>query len=454
MDIYDILTTIFKFLSIKQIGRVITVSKLFNDVIKTNIWDHAILIVRNGKYLSHLTKNLKISKLYIADRLTNDQILNMDISNITFLDLTDCRPITDACIEYLSKSNIKYLNISFCRITDIGLKYLSLIKTLYLDGCDISDNGIKVLKCVESLSLAYCMKISCSTIEYLSELTSLNLSYCNINDENLKYISSKLKFNLKLKKLNLSRCKNITSAGLKYLTMINSLDLEGCENISDIGINSLISIKSLDLSYCKQITDEGLKYLSCIESLNLAYCDKISDKGIKQLYSLKKLNIINCNKITDIGLQYLTNLRKLEFSCSEEITVNSIKNLTNIQELTYGECHNLTDGDTCTNGVDKGFAYLINLRKLSCSNCFCDIDFEDFTSLRELKLYCYRYWLGIKNLTQLTTLKVNNCHVLIDDIKNLSNLTRLDIMDSYNYGFTIDDINKLYLPLLEEVNID
>ena len=75
---------------------------------------------------------------------------------------------------------------------------------------------------------------------------------------------------------------------LRGLTKLEKLDLSRCDQITDAGLvhlKGLTNLEKLDLSYCYQLTDAGLahlKGLTNLEKLDLSWCD-ITDAGLAHL---------------------------------------------------------------------------------------------------------------------------------------------------------------------------
>ena len=131
----------------------------------------------------------------------------------------------------------------------------------------------------------------------LFEKINLDLSHSNITDKDLGLVIKK--YQGRLNSLNLSKCPNITNAGLKHIATLQnltSLNLVGCRLITDAGLTHIATLKnltSLNLGWCKRITDAGLTHIATLKnltSLYLAWCRQITDAGIKKLQDLKQFN--------------------------------------------------------------------------------------------------------------------------------------------------------------------
>ncbi|WP_342270094.1 leucine-rich repeat domain-containing protein [Rickettsia endosymbiont of Orchestes rusci] len=159
-------------------------------------------------------------------------------------------------LEYLNKhSEITNLDLSFCRgITDESIKAIAASKNLEnitnlkLTGCDkITDESIKAIAASENFR----------------NITNLDSSLCNgITDESIKAIAASENFK-NLTNLKLTSCYNITDKGLEALAVSKNFK----------------NLTNLDLAYCDNITDEGIKFLV----------------GSEYLKNLTDLDLFRCN---------------------------------------------------------------------------------------------------------------------------------------------------------------
>ena len=126
----------------------------------------------------------------------------------------------------------------------------------------------------------------CDLEKLSSSILELDLSDTETTDDELKNLLAK---HTRLRVLNLTRCKQITDAGLvhlKGLTTLAWLSLWGCDQITDAGLvhlKGLTTLKSLNLWDCDQITDAGLvhlKGLTTLEWLSLSRCKQTAEGGM------------------------------------------------------------------------------------------------------------------------------------------------------------------------------
>ena len=154
----------------------------------------------------------------------------------------------------------------------------------------------------------------CDLEKLSSSILELDLSDTETTDDELKNLLAK---HTRLRVLNLTRCKQITDAGLvhlKGLTTLEELDLWSCDQITDAGLahlKGLSNLKVLSLWDCDQITDAGLVHLKGLTTLKwliLNGCKQITDAGLvhlKGLTTLESLYLYRCDKITDAAVSKL-----------------------------------------------------------------------------------------------------------------------------------------------------
>ncbi|KAL0968389.1 hypothetical protein UPYG_G00266240 [Umbra pygmaea] len=212
---------------------------------------------------------------------------------LTRLHTVDCPRMTDASLKSMSTlRNLVYLNISHCRVSDLGMRYVTegpsafKLRELHLDHCShITDLCIMRLaqKCskLNHLSVRCCDNLSDSALGWLSgcsSLLSLDISGCKITDQGLTVLGG----NPGLKKLVASECVWITDVGIEEL----------CRQVS--------GLEYLDVSHCVALSDLAIKALSL-------YCRNVIT-----------LHVSGCPKMTDMAVQYLTGgghyLRDLDVS--------------------------------------------------------------------------------------------------------------------------------------------
>lgn len=187
--------------------------------------------------------------------------LSQQYSDLEVLDLSgSSNAITDEALHMIFRNQckLKYLNLDCCaKITDFGL-----------DGLPEQTGTGNFL-----LFVPY-------TINRLTELRYLNLGGCYQLTDKCFINACNLP---QLKEINLSRCHNITEAGLKLLfkrsPLLDIIDLSECHNVKDSTVQLLSEhlrrLETLKLNGCTQITEEIFESIS----RNSKYL-KVSDEFI------------------------------------------------------------------------------------------------------------------------------------------------------------------------------
>lgn len=181
---------------------------------------------------------------------------------LKYLGLQDCPGLTDESLKYIAEGllTVNSINLSFCAVTDSGLKHLAKmpnLKELDLRACDsISDIGMSYLvegpsACtVTCLDVSFCDKIGDQALHHLSQglfhMHSLSLNHCQITDDGVMRIAKNL---LDLETLNIGQCDKVTDKGLQtlaeYLHNLQTIDLYGCTQLSKAGLDAIMKLPKL-----------------------------------------------------------------------------------------------------------------------------------------------------------------------------------------------------------------
>ncbi|XP_009594422.1 F-box/LRR-repeat protein 3 [Nicotiana tabacum] len=159
---------------------------------------------------------------------------------------------------------------------------------------------------------------------------SLDLSICPQIDDSAVSILLTVgcDWSRRLKRLVLSRCTGLRSAGLELLVkscpFLESIDVSYCWDFGDREAAALSicggSLRDLKMDRCLGVTDVGLAKIAigcqCLEILSLKWCLEITDLGIdllsKKCTQLKHLDI-SYLKVTSGSLRSISSMEKLEF---------------------------------------------------------------------------------------------------------------------------------------------
>ncbi|MEI8300153.1 MAG: hypothetical protein WCG10_00885 [Chlamydiota bacterium] len=259
---------------------------------------------------------LSYHKTHVVSQVTMQWGAFPKLTSLTFKDAIMTKQSLEA-IGTITRLEKLIINHSRGISSDQYLKPLKNLKDLR----EISLMGIKTF---EGRCFQY--------LKNLHKLTDVNLAGAvNIEDKFLGHFDK-----LKLKKLDFSRCKNLTDVGIKKLERINTLE-------------------ELNLSYCRKITDTTLQsvaFMTELRILNIAGCNWISDDGLqslKHLIQLEELDVTGLNEVTYQGIAYLDkclNMKKVVLSECIELTdevFDTIQKWTHLEKLDISRCSRLTD---------------------------------------------------------------------------------------------------------------
>ncbi len=177
--------------------------------------------------------------------------------------------------------------------------------------------------------------------------------------------------------------------------------LSGADNIPK-SIDLLTNLKELDLSYTKINDLRGIKNLTNLQGLNLSVSRITNLSGIENLTNLQRIDLI-CTKINDLSrIKNLANLQELNLDETDITDISGIENLTNLRWLVLSNT-NITD----LSGIEN----LTNLQWLDLSE----------TLITDLS--------GIENLTNLQGLWLRDTQIDSHELKRLSKLKKLTLLD-------------------------
>ncbi|KAK2832615.1 hypothetical protein Q7C36_016077 [Tachysurus vachellii] len=315
----------------------------------------------------HLTvETLDLSGNKLGD--SEVKILSAGLENphckLETLKLWDCGVSEEYCAALTSAlrsnpSHLRYLDLSFNKLGDSGVKNLSAVlenphcklDTLKLCDCGVSDKGCAALTSAMRSNPSHLRELDLSSnklgdsgVKSLSavlenphcKLETLRLCYCGVTDEGCAALTSALRSNLShLRELDLSS-NNLGDSGVKILSAVlenhhcklEKLWLRLC-GVSDEGCAALTSalrsnpshLRELDLS-CNKLGDSGVKSLSAVlenphcklDTLGLCNCG-VSDEGCAALTSALRSNPshlryldLSDNNLGDSGVKLLSDL--------------------------------------------------------------------------------------------------------------------------------------------------
>lgn len=357
----EILLLIFNQLDQKDLYHCLTVSKQWKKIITPLLWKVAtplrpilncgqkfpsIYFPIHFQQYGHSIQSLDLS--LIAHHV-NDSTIRQIIyycPNITKLNLTNCRAITDESFRLLARAplahNLESLVLTNCRqITDRSLYYLSTVcdqlELLHLNGCvHIGHSGVTRLmtitgKSIRHLRINDCPLLTSATIQVVGR-------YCGPKLESIDL--SRLPFkHTDIVKL-VKQCPNITQLDMSLKNPIRSdlmsrsaaatvsdpdrhiHELSGfIELLNQLNIHPTLSAESarhrrfiLEQQRVRDLVcDRTIEYVSIhlknLKRLDLSHWACLTDSGVRALADncrhLSEISLLGCTSVTKRGYKYL-----------------------------------------------------------------------------------------------------------------------------------------------------
>lgn len=236
-------------------------------------------------------------------------------------------------------------------------------------------------------------------------LESVDLSKCvQVSDVHLEEIAQG--YGRKLRRLDLSRCKAVTAAGVHCLrshcSELQELTLTHCTGLSDEALGAvgcLANLRVLNLAACGGITDAGLHSLALgcgkLRDLSLKWCAGISDCGISDLArnctELDSLDLsftqVTAHSIQDVAkLPRLATLIIHKCDLIDDAAVACLKDVPTLQVLNISASQSVTDAGIAS--LTSGSTSLLHLNVGYCTQVSeqCLQSVAKFRSLRLLRV--------------------------------------------------------------------
>jgi hypothetical protein len=201
------------------------------------------------------------------------------------------------------------------------------------------------------------------------QLNTLELSYCDflVNDTFMKIITKSL---IKLKKLDIRNCSNITDISLHFITYflvdLIYLDVSWCQNLSDNGLDFNIESeesKKLLIDFNKLLNES----CRCMQKYTSSPFLLIKTKAQIAMNEKKQFCVCNLNETAQETVSTANNeidlkmLKKLDTSLINENF--SLKSLKKLKVLKLQSCINISD-----NGLSNGLN-MFQLQELDIKLC-------------------------------------------------------------------------------------
>lgn len=285
----------------------------------------------------------------------DQKILRSALKDLKHLGIVDNRYLADAFFSRLTRlmPNLESLDLTGCQI--------SFHKGLYKKFYPNSNFQKGASECI--LTYHFVHEFVQSNATTISEL---NFSKTLIDGDALEKLVEIE--DLRLKKLHLTSCDQLTNTGLISLatvqTGITHLDLSSCARVTDQSVicfaQNLQELRVLRLKLCRAVTDLGiaeLKNLPHLEELDVSGCEFVTGGGVESLFNeqnvtLKRINLGALSNIHETSVIKLVemcpNLTVLDLTSSRSGVTNKAAqaifvHAIRLRELILDFCDNITD---------------------------------------------------------------------------------------------------------------
>ncbi|CAN6468209.1 unnamed protein product [Victoria cruziana] len=354
--------------------------------------------------------------LSVCTRLTNEVLYRVRCDCLRSINLSRATRIDCRGLEALSNGcpNLEEIDLSYCcRFSDpeaAALSFSSNLRRVTLVKClKITDLGLVRIAvgcsklCV--LNLKWCMEITDLGVEFVvtkcKDLASLDISHLLVTNKCLRSIACANK----LEVLTMVGCMMVDDDGLNCLrnrsSSLQKIDVSRCRNISSSGVISFLTgnkrVQELGAGYClndftcqllSSTTD--LKYLTAIRLDACELYPEFLFNISKNCQGLSKVGLSKCAGVTDEGITNLAenckDLRVLDITCCHELTDASLvaiaRSCKNLRCFKMESCGLFTE-----NGLEKIGAECPFLRELDLTDCSIDdISLKHISKCRELQI--------------------------------------------------------------------
>lgn len=401
--------------------------------------------LEEGLKTPNLVKHLNLSYQNIEEVPTSIlQFKNLESLNLSHNNLNNIP-------EFLIKSNIKELDISFNKQIDIGKSFDVISQFKNLNKLDISYCNIyfipysigKILS-LRELDASHNQILNLpSEIKNLYYLKKLNLSYNRISD-----ISSDLMYLKNLENFNLSFNQDIDyeilCSFLSELDNLKILTLQGLPYLPTT-IDEVKQIRYLDLSFSN--LEEIPSHLSKLDSLESIYLKNCKNVNYQVLFSrLSVLQKLNTLIIYDDSIKSFPNgmarlkIENFELKCAQlEYLPKDFESLENIKQIKITFSPKLNVEELIRN-IDQ-LQTLETLEIKYCNLGFLPSNIEDLKNIKNLVLRG-------NNLTSIPY-AITQTNLKILDVRSnpIETLTAEDLQEK------MPNCNVIYDPYEIETNI-
>lgn len=395
----EILLQIFNLIDRKDLFSLLTVCKIFANLIIEILWfrpnmqndtsfkkiKQIMELPRRSTYWDY-RNFIKRLNLSFMTKLVDDNLLNLFFGcpKLERLTLVNCTQLTHVPISKVLLNCQRLQSIDLTGVANIHDDIINALANncqrlqgLYAPGCgEVSESAIINLlqSCpmLKRVKFNNSLNITDTAIKTLYEncksLVEIDLHNCpNVSDQYLKQIFLELS---QLREFRISNAPGITDKLFEllppdfFLEKLRIIDITGCNAITDKLVEKLVlcapRLRNVVLSKCMQISDVSLRALSqlgrSLHYIHLGHCSYITDFGVASLvrscHRIQYIDLACCSQLTDgtlIELASLPKLRRIGLVKCNQITDTGILELVSrrgehdcLERVHLSYCTNLT----------------------------------------------------------------------------------------------------------------
>lgn len=253
----------------------------------------------------------------------NAMVLCWDI--VTHLDMRSAKQVDVVNMVSMTKLTHLWLGDVF-RLTDSTISSFTNLQVLSLGECKhITNRALGPLTQLKELYLPWQTRITHSGFHHLAGLERVGPAYTgsfSLTNEDIRHLT------------NLVECVcsgDIHYAYMMRLTNLQSLKLYG-SNMLDLGLTNSLKMTKLVVMDCPNVSDVSLLMLRNLRFLSISGYTKMTDRGLRCL-DLDELYIHHFNGFTGVGLRTQKNLTCLNVDENVTIRDEAVLSLRSLREL-------------------------------------------------------------------------------------------------------------------------
>ncbi len=390
-----------------------------------------------------------IAALRVCDEDANGYLSEQELTKVRTLDLSNKQISSLKGLEYFT--NLEELKLSENGLSTIDLSSLPFIKHLELQSNALSSIDLSALTSLQYLDVSH-NEITELDVSKNTQLSYLDCRNNKIQELNLlnnpllseAYYDPDVSISLELDQKSIKN-PAILAALSKFdknkNTVLEARELDAIKNLrlEDApfdNLDILVRLKNLDVLEIEGSNSSSAIFpkLEGLTSLSIRHADALSSLNLSELTSLQSLSLKENPSLKSIDLKAQTkSLEELyidpELAVEGGIYVRNTKDFPNkkLREIAFSESIN-KNGDDMLSDTERASLKSLDL---SGANLSSTTGISAFYNLEDLNISNNEIAnLKMPNLSQLKTLRAQNCQISSADLSKLPALTQLDISNN------------------------